>query len=292
MKQQGKFYLLVLTVLCICLTCMQATSPSDRLHLSSSSHAPKEKVVFFDDFSGTTLDRSKWNAEVTGMHVNNELQAYVDSNATIYLENNALVLRPLYSSGFTTKDGQKFDFISGRINTKSKFDFKYGTAEARIKISDGAGLWPAWWILGNGPWPETGEVDIMEYVGEKAWASAAVHGPGYSGGKGLVNRFNFSKNNDITRWHIYGVDWTPDSLVFKYDGIPMFRVTKSMTAPLGKWAFDNNKYLILNFAVGGVYPAKVNGIRQPYYGLAPATLDLIKSNATKMWVDWVKVTQK
>jgi len=291
MKQQGKFYLLVLTVLCICLTCMQAmrTIP---LPASSSSHAAKEKVVFFDDFSGKTLDRSKWNAEVTGMHVNNELEAYVDSNATIYLENNALVLRPLYSSGFTTKDGQKFDFISGRINTKSKFDFKYGTAEARIKISDGAGLWPAWWILGNGPWPETGEVDIMEYVGEKAWASAAVHGPGYSGGKGLVNRFNFSKNNDITNWHIYGVDWTPDSLVFKYDGIPMFRVTKSMTDPLGKWAFDNNKYLILNFAVGGVYPAKVNGIRQPYYGLAAATLDQIKSNATKMWVDWVKVTQK
>src|SRR5260221_10854442 len=113
MKQQGKFYLLVLTVLCICLTCMQATH--------TVRPPAKEKVVFFDDFSGTRLDRSKWNAEVTGMHVNNELQAYVDSNATIYLENNALVLRPLYSSGFTTKDGQKFDFISGRINTISTF---------------------------------------------------------------------------------------------------------------------------------------------------------------------------
>jgi beta-glucanase (GH16 family) len=249
------------------------------------------KVVFFDDFSGDKLDRSKWNAEVTGMHVNNELQAYVDSNATIYLENNMLVLRPLYTSGFQTKDGQHFDFISGRINTKNKFDFKYGTAEARIKMTDGAGLWPAWWILGNGPWPATGEIDVMEFVGEKEWASAAVHGPGYSGATPFVNKFNFTKDNDITQWHVYGVDWTPDSLVFKYDGIPVMSVTKSMTSKYGNWAFDNNKFLILNFAVGGVYPAKVNGIKTPYYGLAPATLDLIKNNKSKMWVDWVKVTQ-
>jgi len=259
---------------------------------ASPVSAPPGKVVFFDDFSGKTLDRSKWNVEVTGMHVNNELQAYVDSTANIYLENNSLVLRPVYASGFVTKDGQKFDFISGRINTKGKFDFKYGRAEARIKISEGAGLWPAWWMLGNGEWPETGEIDIMEYVGDKSWASAAVHGPGYSGEKGPVAKAYFEKDNDVTQWHIYAVDWTPDSLVFKYDDKTMFRVTRGMTAGKGKWAFDNNKYLILNFAVGGVYPAKVNGIKGPYFGLAPATLDLIRNNKTKMWVDWVRVTQK
>jgi beta-glucanase (GH16 family) len=296
MLQAARTYLLVLMCLCICWTFMQGVRPiagkGSPLSTATSPDAGKEKIVFFDDFSGNKLDRSKWNTEVTGMHVNNELQAYVDSNATIYLENSALVLRPLYSSGFVTKDGQKFDFISGRITTKGKFDFKYGTAEARIKVTDGAGLWPAWWMLGNGNWPETGEVDVMEYVGEKDWASAAVHGPGYSGETPFVNRMYFNKNNDITQWHVYAVDWTPDSLIFKYDGIAMFRVTKSMASFYGKWAFDNNKYLILNFAIGGVYPAKINGIQKPYYGLAPSTLDQIKNNKTKMWVDWVKVIQK
>ncbi|MES1159517.1 MAG: glycoside hydrolase family 16 protein, partial [Bacteroidota bacterium] len=251
----------------------------------------KGKIVFFDDFSGATLDRSKWNAEVTGMHVTGELQAYVDSAATIYLENNMLVLHPRYTEGFVTKDGQKFDFISGRVNTKSKFDFKYGTAEARIKVSEGTGLWPAWWMLGNGEWPETGELDIMEFIGEKDWVSAAVHGPGYSGETPFVNRLYFRGNNDATQWHTYALDWTPDSLIFKYDGMPMFRVTKPMATHYGKWAFDNNKYLIMNFAVGGIYPFKINGIQQPYYGLSSSTLDLIKRNKTKMWVDWVRVTQ-
>lgn len=257
--------------------------------------------VFFDDFSGSKLDTSKWNTEITGMHFNNELQAYVDSSATISFvkgteaegaENGALVIQPRFTPGFVTRDGQKFDFISTRLNTKGKFETAYGTIAARIKLTEGAGLWPAWWMLGNGGWPETGEIDIMEYIGEKDWASAAVHGKGYSGDAGLVNRLYFPANNDVTQWHVYAVDWTPDSLVFKYDDIPMFRVTKPMTQFFGTWAFDNPKYLILNFAVGGIYPYKINGVKEPYYGLPAATFEAIKNNKSKMLVDWVKVTKK
>ena len=113
--------------------------------------SPNKSIIFFDDFSYTRLDSAKWNVETTGMHFNNELQAYVDSNSAISFingtaegaQNGALVLQPHFTPGFVTKDGQKFDFISGRINTKSKFDFLYGSASARIKLTAGAGLWPA-----------------------------------------------------------------------------------------------------------------------------------------------------
>jgi beta-glucanase (GH16 family) len=258
---------------------------------ASIASAAKGDVIFFDDFSENKLDRKKWNAEITGFHVNNELQAYVDSAATAYTENGMLVLRPQYSPGFKTADGQQFDFISGRLNTNHKFDFTYGTAEARIKMSAGDGLWPAWWMLGNGKWPDCGEIDIMEYVGEADWASAAVHGPGYSGETPFVNRMYFDKGHDVTQWHIYAVDWTPDALIFKYDGIVMFRVTKKMAEHYGKWAFDNKKYLILNFALGGAYPVKVNGMKKPFYGLPESTVDMIKNGNAKMYVDWVKVTK-
>ncbi|GAB2831795.1 glycoside hydrolase family 16 protein [Ferruginibacter profundus] len=258
-------------------------------------------AVFFDDFSGSKLDSTKWNVETTGMHFNNELQAYVDSANTISFVkgdaaegavNGALMIQPKFTPGFVTKDGQKFDFISGRMNTKNKFEVAYGTVAARIKLSDGAGLWPAWWMLGNGGWPETGEIDIMEYIGEKDWASAAVHGKGYSGDAGLVNRLYFPAGNDVTKWHVYAVDWTPDSLVFKYDDVPMLRITKPMAQFFGPWAFDNPKFLILNFAVGGIYPFKINGIKEPYYGLPAATFEAIKNGQSKMLVDWVRVTKK
>lgn len=263
-----------------------------------SSTNTKEQILFFDDFSGPSLDRSKWNVQVSGNVVNGELQAYVDSSLTIYTvqgaeaqgaTNGALVLKPQYSPGFTTKEGKSFDFISGRINTRDKVAFMYGTASARIKLTEGAGLWPAWWMLGSGRWPDCGEIDIMEYVGEKDWASAAVHGPGYSGETPFVNRLYFDAAHDVTNWHIYAVDWTPDVMVFKYDGIPMFRVNKTMAGHYGKWAFDNNKFLILNFALGGAYPAKVNGVKEPYYGLPASTVELIKNNKSYMLVDWVKV---
>jgi beta-glucanase (GH16 family) len=261
--------------------------------------SPDKSIIFFDDFSHTTLDSAKWNIETTGMHFNNELQAYVDSSSAISFindtaegaQNGALVLQPHFTPGFVTKDGQKFDFISGRINTKSKFDFLYGSASARIKLTAGAGLWPAWWLLGNGNWPETGEVDIMENIGEKDWANAAVHGKGYSGDAGLVNRLYFPEQNDVTSWHVYGVDWTPDSMVFKYDDVPMFRVTKPMTQFFGEWAFNTHKYLLLNFAVGGIYPFKINGIKEPYYGLHVSTFQSIKNKESKMLVDWVRVTK-
>ncbi|WP_158826869.1 glycoside hydrolase family 16 protein [Mucilaginibacter lacusdianchii] len=260
----------------------------------------KGEVIFFDDFSDKKLNRANWNAVVTGFHVNDELQAYVDSPAVISIvhgaaaqgaSNGALQLIPRYSPKFKTFDGKQFDFISGRINSQDKFDFTYGTAEARIKMSAGDGLWPAWWALGYGNWPACGEIDIMEFVGEADWASAAVHGPGYSGETPFVDRLYFDKGNDVTQWHIYAVDWTPDAMIFKYDGKVMFRVTRAMAEHYGKWAFDNKKYLILNYALGGAYPVKINGVKQPYYGLPQSSVEMIKKGDAWMLVDWVKVTK-
>lgn len=256
------------------------------------SNAVQSQTVFFDDFSGPKLDRSKWNVEITGHTNNNEQQAYVDSTATIYIDHGVLVIQPKYAPGFKTPEGKTFDFISGRINTRRKMEFTYGQASARVRTSAGAGLWPAWWLLGNGEWPDAGEIDIMEYIGEKDWASAAVHGPGYSGETPFVNRLYFPGNNDVTHWHIYAVDWTPDSLIFKYDGVPMFRVTRAMAEHYGKWAFDNPEYLVLNFALGGGYPVKINGIKSPYFGLPASTVDAIRKGQCKLMVDWVKVEKK
>lgn len=291
-----KRYRLTIGVLLVCACSIQCSAPKG----TAAKKGNEKEVIFFDDFAGDSLDRTKWNVRVTGGTVNNEQQAYVDSSLTIAIvhgaqaegaENGALLLQPHFSPGWTTKEGKKFDFISGRIDSRSKVEFKYGRASARIKLTDGAGLWPAWWILGKGRWPESGEIDILEYVGEKDWASAAVHGPGYSGETPFVDRLYFAANNDVTNWHVYTVEWTPDTLLFLYDDIPMFRVTRPMVEHFGKWTFDNEKFMILNFALGGAYPVKINGFKEPYFGLPASTVELIKNKKSKMLVDWVKVTK-
>ncbi len=265
------------------------------------SNAPTSQTIFFDDFSGSALDRSKWNVRTTGETVNNEQQAYVDSSATIYTvhgkkakgaKNGALVIQPRFSPGFITKEGKKFDFLSGRIDTRGKVEFTYGTVAARIKMTEGTGFWPAWWMLGTRHWPETGEIDIMEFIGQKEWTNAALHGPGYSGNTPFAKRDSFAAKDPVTNWHIYSVDWKPDSLMFKVDGNEFYRVTRSMVEKYGKWSFDNAKFLILNFALGGAYPGGVNKVKEPYFGLPAPSVDLIKRGKSKIWIDWVRVTQK
>jgi beta-glucanase (GH16 family) len=260
----------------------------------------KTDTIFFEDFNEPTLNRAKWNVEVTGHTVNNEQQAYVDSAATIYLvkgnkvggaKNGALVLKALYQPGYTSKEQHKYDFLSGRINTRDKIEFTYGTASVRMKMVSGAGMWPAFWALGKGKWPDCGEIDVMETVGDSSWTSNALHGPGYFGNTPLAHRETFAPGMDVTQWHIYSVDWTADALIFKTDGKVIYTVTREMVEKYGKWAFDNPKFIILNFALGGGYPHGVNKVDAPYFGLSQSSVDKIKAGQAKVYVDWVLVTR-
>ena len=262
----------------------------------AQAEQPAREVVFADEFDAPTLDRTTWNVVGPGFWVNNEQQAYVDDPATVAIvegvsgaEGGALMLRPLFRPGIDPHPERKADFVSGRINSKGKFDFTYGRAEARIRMPDAVGVWPAFWLLGNGEWPGTGEIDIMEYVGEKDWTGVALHGPGYSGETPLVNKFFFPEGTDVTDWHVYAVEWTRDAILFEIDGRLTYRVTRPMVEHYGEWRFDTPKHVILNFAMGGAYPFKTNGIDKPYNGVPQETVDKVKAGEVAMLVDWVRV---
>lgn len=258
--------------------------------------AESRELLFADEFDGPQLDRRKWIATGPEFWVNNEQQAYIDDPAVIgfadgmpQADGGVLLLRPLLKPGLDPLAHRSADFVSGRIESRGKFAFTYGRAEARIRMPDADGVWPAFWLLGGGKWPDTGEIDIMEYVGEKDWVGVALHGPGYSGDTPLVNKYFFPEGIDVIGWHVYAVEWTRDAILFEVDGRLTYRVTRPMVETYGTWAFDNPKYLILNFAVGGAYPAKTNGIKQPYFGVPQQTVDKIGTGNVAMQVDWVRV---
>jgi beta-glucanase (GH16 family) len=254
-------------------------------------------TVFADEFSGSAVDRARWTV-YTGPVYNAEEQHYTDDGETVRIvrgaeaegaADGALLIEARHRPGAVVA-GRRSDFASGRLH--GRVLFRHGTVAARMKLPAGAGLWPAFWLLGGGRWPATGEIDVMENVGDPAWVSVALHGPGYSGDTPLVRRAPFPAPRDATGWHEYAVTWTADSVVFRVDGAPIYRVTRAEVARHGPpAALDSAKYVVLNLAIGGQYPAGVNGVRTPYLGLPDSTVRLIRDGRARVLVDWVRATR-
>ena len=158
------------------------------------------------------------------------------------------------------------NYTSGRIKTEGLFSFSYGRIEARIKPPYGAGIWPAFWMLGsdiNIPadnWPVCGEVDIMENFGantsggnDGGFNHGSLHGPGYTG-TGLTGQYTFPKGQSISNdFHIFALEWDPGSIQFFVDG-NLYETQTLSALPAGDtWEFNNTQnpfFIIMNVAVG------------------------------------------
>jgi beta-glucanase (GH16 family) len=130
------------------------------------------ELAWSDEFMSETIDKTIWNFQVVEAgRFNDEWQRYTDSNENAYIENNCLVIKAIHESDVHGMD----QYTSARLNTAQKRAFKYGKIAARIKLPQGEGIWPAFWMLGanideNGgdtPWPQSGEIDILELYGSK-----------------------------------------------------------------------------------------------------------------------------
>jgi len=236
-------------------------------------------LVWGDEFSGpkgAAPDFAKWAYDIgTGEKGwgNNELEFYSPDQVSLDGKGR-LAIRAV-------KTGPS-SWLSARIKSQGKFEMRYGRVEARIRLPQGRGVWPAFWMLGadisSVGWPACGEIDIMESIGrEGAVVHSTVHGPGYAGAKGITSAFSPGKAGTFSRrFHIFRADWSPTYIQFYVDGRPFFRVTPAQLPAGANWVFDHPFFLILNLAVGGDWPGNPDGST-----VFPQT----------MLVDWVRVWQ-
>ena len=249
---------------------------------TAASKSSSWKLAWSDEFSGpdnSLPDDSKWSIQVGGHWSNNELQAYTNRPQNIHLESGNLVITAT-KENYTGADGVSRSFTSARINTQGKFTQKYGRFEARIKLPQGQGMWPAFWLLGDDigadGWPKCGEIDIMENVGSRmSVVLGTIHGPGYSGDKGPTANYSLSNQQKFSDdFHVFAVEWEPATIRFYVDG-HLYETRTPADLPAGtKWVFDHPFFIILNLAVGGNLP-----------GLPDATTHFPQS----MLVDYVRV---
>src|ERR1035438_7740410 len=117
----------------------------------------------FNQADGAPVDPSKWVLETGGNGWgNNELEYYTARPQNSFQHEGNLAIKVL-AEKYKGADGVTRNYTSARLKTQGKFSQAYGRFEARIKIPQGQGIWPAFWMLGNdidkSGWPACGEID-------------------------------------------------------------------------------------------------------------------------------------
>ena len=237
------------------------------------------KLVWSDEFNGpadSAPDPSKWTYDLGASGWGNrELENYTNSRENSFMDGSGnLIIQALKSDSAYT---------SARLKTQGHYDVTYGKVEARIKIPYGQGIWPAFWMLGDSSkargWPAVGEIDIMENIGkEPGIVHGTLHGPGYSGGNGIGKPYSLPAGKRFADdFHVYSVEWEPDSIEFFVDGRSYHKLTPAGIPTGTAWAYDHPFYIILNLAVGGQWP-----------GNPDSTTEFPQ----RMLLDYVRVSQR
>jgi len=244
------------------LPCLLLACGGDQ-HVAAPSEHPSWTLVWSDEFNGgngSVPDRTNWVIETGGNGWgNNELEYYTNRLQNVQIQDGNLVITAR-REGYSDNEGVFRGYTSARLKTQHKFQQAYGRFEARIQIPRGQGIWPAFWMLGDDieqkGWPAGGEIDIMENIGkEPSVVHGTIHGPGYSGGKGISSSFSLPKGQDFADgFHVYAVEWEPDVIRFYVDDNLYATRTPTHLPRDAKWVYDHPFFVILNVAVGGDWP--------------------------------------
>jgi beta-glucanase (GH16 family) len=253
---------------------------------------PNWKLVWSDEFEGDRVDPAKWDFDIGNgffdyrHHTwipgwgNEELQYYTREPENVSVKDSLLTIRAvkesLHGCGYT----------SARLKTRKRdgtalFTTLYGRVEFRAKVPWGKGLWPALWMLPQddryGGWAASGEIDLMEIVGEKPHEvlSSLHFGSTFPKRSLITTTYPLPGGSTVSDWHVYAVEWEPGEIRFYVDGV-LTRVhdhwwscsktrdgaglEPRRASDLNPWPapFDQPFYLVMNVAVGGNFPGVPN----------------------------------
>jgi beta-glucanase (GH16 family) len=258
-------------VIFLCACSKDDKSAAGKLNVTKASNdvtAQAYQLVWSDEFNGTSVNTSNWTMETgAGGWGNNEKQFYQSQNATVSNGNLVITARK--------ETVQGWPYTSARMISKGKREFTYGRIEARIRVSQGQGQWPAFWMLGanispNVPWPQCGEIDIMENTNTSNTVLGTIHW--FNNGHA---QYGGNTGTTPTNYHVYRIDWTPTGITWFVDGV-QFHIANIQNNINGTDEFHRPFFIIMNLAIGGNLPGQnIDESRLP----------------ANMFVDYVRVYQ-
>ena len=218
-------------------------------------------LVWNDEFNENSLSDEKWSFHLANGCPNlcgwgnNELQYYTNDN--FYFDEGKLIIEA------RIEKVSGFDYSSTRINSDNKFEFKYGRVDIRASMPSAMGTWAALWLINKNYevqnpsewWPNGGEIDIMEYLGEdKDAAFGTAHfGSDLSSHKFISGYKDAPNKNYDEEFYVYSIIWEEDSITWLINDVPYHTITPNNTNPQ-PYPFNDEFYFIMNLSVGGNLP--------------------------------------
>lgn len=212
-------------------------------------------VAWFDNFSTTSLDTSKWTAANTNVPTNGSLQDYLPQQVSVTGGNLVITSENIPSRGLPYRSGLVTSTVAQ----------KYGRWDVRADLPTSRGMWPAIWLLSGSPWPSGGEIDIMENRGnEPTITSSAFHhgtNPPFSHQFLSAQQTSVHDSQNVNYhngFHTYSVEWDPKQIRFYVDDVHHWTVRDS---EVGGFLTNNvtNMRLIINTAIGGSFLPNPDG---------------------------------
>ncbi|HEX8789659.1 MAG TPA: glycoside hydrolase family 16 protein [Polyangiaceae bacterium] len=251
---------------------------------ADESAIPGWTLSWSDEFNGadgSPADPAKWTHDVGGSGWGNQEREYYTDGAQNAVQqggNLVITATPNGASQYSCWYGTCL-YTSARLKTQGLFSQAYGRFEARAQMPFGKGLWPAFWMLGDNidtvSWPACGEVDILETIGTDISTNhGSLHAPSYNP-TGTYSLPNGAKYSDA--FHTFAAEWEPGVVRFYVDDVLYETRTSGETDAGGTWEFDHPFFLIVNVAVGGMWPGDPDSTTT-----FPQTLK----------VDWIRVYTK
>jgi beta-glucanase (GH16 family) len=226
-----------------------------------------DQLIWYDEFDiDGPIDSTKWFQQTLlplgNSWYSGEIQHYTDRVDNSYVADGKLHI--VAKQETYTDQGVTKHYTSARLN--SKFAFTYGRVEFRAKIPGGVGTWPAIWMLGQNineigaywqiqgfgevPWPDCGELDILEHWGANPnHVISAVHNPSTFPPPGFViNSGGQVIPTSMTEFHTYALEWDEEQLEFSIDDVVSY-IYAPPVKNAENWPFDAPLYFIMNVAV-------------------------------------------
>lgn len=236
---------------------------------SCYARGTKFKLIWKENFKGTTFDAKRWSKIPRGL---SDWNRHMSACEKLYeVKNGCLTLRGVVNDRVDEKDTARY--LTGGLYTKDKFTIEYGKVEIRAKLQAAQGAWPAIWMLpNNGRWPDGGEIDIMERLNHDSIAYQTVHSY-YT----YILKEKNPKHSGIGRirpddYNVYAVEIYPDSLVFFINRQKTFSYPRVKTDKKGQYPFGIPYYLLIDMQIEGNWVGKAKPDELP----------------VEMKIDWVK----